>query len=212
MKKIVCLFITVFGYATVNAAPILINGSLTGPITNGDVPTGWNITTPSPDTLDENNNAGVPGLGSFAATPSSSQDGGTWVGIAREGAFFVESFGQTITGFLAGTSYDLFWQHANFGYSDYSGTNSIEVLLDGNSIGSGPALNLGTSWVNEMINFTASATTHHIDFRLLDTTKSYHFIDGITLSETNAAPVPGPAGIILLGLGLIGLRFSRQQS
>ena len=40
------------------AVPILTNGSLTGPITNGGVPSGWTTLAGSPDTMDENNNVG----------------------------------------------------------------------------------------------------------------------------------------------------------
>jgi len=189
----------------VHALPILSNGSLTGPISNGGVPTGWSITTPSPDTMDENNNVG--GLnGNFQATPSSSPDGGTWVGFARDGSF-IETFGQTVTGFSIGTSYDVSWYHANFGFSTYNGANAIEVLLDGASIGSGSLLGLSTTWVDEMLSFSATSLSHRIDFRLQSTAKSYHSIDGISLYETASGPdpVPEPATMLLFGTGLLGL-------
>ena len=44
---------SLLGTQSILAAPILINGSLTGAIANGGVPTGWTVLSPSPDTMDE---------------------------------------------------------------------------------------------------------------------------------------------------------------
>src|SRR5204862_2300352 len=57
--------------AGLQAAPVLTNGSLTGPITNGGVPPGWTLLAGSPDTMDQNNNVGVSGLGQFVAAPAT---------------------------------------------------------------------------------------------------------------------------------------------
>ena len=208
MKKLLIGLVTgIFLFTLVgmaSAIPVLQNGSLTGPINNGGVPTGWNISSGSPDTMDQNHNVGG-SFGGFQATPSPSPDGGTWVGLGRDGAF-IESFGQTINGFDIGTSYDLAWYHGNFGFDlGYNGANAIEVLLDGISLGSGSLLALSTNWIDEMISFVATAATHRIDFRLQYGTKAYHSIDGISLSETAEAPVPEPSTLILLGCGLLGL-------
>jgi hypothetical protein len=72
-----CLFV-----GTANAVPIITNGSLSGDIDNGGVPLGWDVISPSPDTIDENSNVGFLGNNTFQATPSASADGGTWVGMA----------------------------------------------------------------------------------------------------------------------------------
>lgn len=204
MKKIIfaSLLLTT---GAVNAAT-LTNGSLSGQISNGGVPTGWTAYSGSPDTMNENNNVGGP-YGSFGATPSASSDGGTWVGLARNGNFN-ESFGQTISDFSIGTSYDLSWEHSNFGYSTYNGANAIEVFLDGASIGSGSLLSLGTAWMLESISFTATKLSHQISFRLREVTKSYHGIDGISLSAATPA-VPVPAALLMFApalLGFLGLR------
>ena len=100
------------------AGPVLVNGSLTGPIANAGLPPGWTVVSPSPDTMDENNNVGC--CGSFQATPSASPDGGTWIGFADDGGGFLEQFGQSVSGFDIGTSYDVSWYQANFGYSSYT--------------------------------------------------------------------------------------------
>jgi hypothetical protein len=102
----------------VQAAPIVANGSLTGPIANGGVPPSWTLLSGSPDTMDQNNNVGVPGSTQFVVAPSGpSPNGGTWVGIGREGNGFIERFGQSISGFTVGAQYIVSWYFGNFGYN-----------------------------------------------------------------------------------------------
>lgn len=194
---------------TAHAAPVLVNGSLTGSIANGGVPAGWSVTSPSPDTMDENNNVGGP-FGGFGAPASASPDGGTWVGFARDGGF-IESFGQNVAGFSIGTAYDLSWYHANFGYTPggYIGDNAVEVLIDGTAVGNGALRSLSAGWADETVTFVATSATHRIDFRLLNVTRSYHSIDGIRLNEVTGT-VSEPAGLSLMALGLLGIALSRR--
>jgi len=199
-----------------NAVPILVNGSLTGPIANTTIPTGWSVILGTPDTMDQDNNVGVVGLGDFVATPSPSPDGGTWIGFARNGELNNEIFGQLISGFDIGESYELGWYHGNFGFSVHSGANAIEVLLDGLSIGSGAIRSVSEGWLDEMISFSATAETHRIDFRLLMTDGSYHSIDGIRLGPAESVPEPGtsvpePGTLALLGIGLFGMGLARRR-
>lgn len=189
----------------VNSAT-LVNGSLTGSIANPGVPSGWTTISGSPDTMDETHNVGTSSA-LFQATPSASSDGGTWVGLGRQGSF-IESFGQTISDFSIGEAYELSWEHSNFGYSSYDGANAIEVFLDGTSIGSGSLLNLGTVWALESVSFVATSLSHQISFALRDVAQSYHGIDGISLNAATSA-VPVPAALFMFApalLGFFGLR------
>ena len=197
-------------FSTFANATLIVNGSLTGSLGNGVVPASWTISSPSPDTNDVANAAG--GGYPYAVTPSGpSPDGGTWVGIARDGDFFVESFAQIVAGFTLGTEYELSWSAANFGFSGYTASNSIEALIDGVSIGTGALLSLGPDWTAESLLFTATAATHELAFRLASTSKSYLQIDGINLEPSGDVSVPAPATLLLFGLGLAGLGLSRRK-
>ena len=215
MKALLYSMTLVFSFfciASANAVPVVVNGSLTGPIDNAGLPPGWSAISPSPDTMDENNNVGL-NQNTFQATPSPSPDGGTWVGMAADGVSLFESFGQTVSGFDIGTTYDVSWFHANFGHGfGFDGDNSIELLIDGAAMGGGPLLGLSTSWVVETVSFTATSTSHQIGFRLQDSTKSYHSIDGIRLAESSTAPVPLPAGLGLFCMALATLRIRSRNS
>ncbi|ARE39384.1 hypothetical protein RGUI_1243 [Rhodovulum sp. P5] len=146
----------------------------------------------------------------FTVTPiGPSPDGGTWVGFAGG---FVESFGQTISDFTVGTTYELSWYAGNFGAETgpgYNGPNAIEVLLDGVSIGSGSVYSTGRLWFEESIEFTATATSSELAFRLLNSIDSYMSIDGIELTEVDA-DVPLPASVLLLLGAMGGLGMARR--
>ncbi|MCP5065454.1 MAG: PEP-CTERM sorting domain-containing protein [bacterium] len=185
--------------------PILVNGSLSGPISNSAVPTGWFITSYSPDTMDENNNIGVTGMGLFGATPSPSPDGGAWVGLFTVGTA-VEMFAQSVSGFSIGQSYEVSWYHSNFGYAASTNDVSIEMFVDGSSVGLGPSIALGTPWFSESITFVATATTHTIEFGSIGSGQAYSGIDGIAIAQ-----VPEPSTFALLSVGLVGRAAVRRR-
>ncbi|MCC7055184.1 MAG: PEP-CTERM sorting domain-containing protein [Gemmatimonadaceae bacterium] len=193
------------------AAPLsgqaFTNGSLTGPINNGGVPTGWTLEAGSPDTMDENNNVGVPGALGFGAAPSPSPDGGTWVGVGGEGATgFVERFSQSVSGFTVGQTYTVNFYASNFGAADfgYVATNFFEMLIDGVAMDSGADLPLAPGWTLQTLSFLATSATHTIAFQLGDGAKSYMGIDGISIAG-GMSTVPEPATTALLGAGLLAL-------
>lgn len=196
------------------SANLITNGSLTGRIANGGVPSGWTLLAGSPDTMDKNHNVGVTST-PFGVIPSGpSPDGGTWVGFASSGSFY-ESFGQTVTGLSVGTSYDIFWYAGNFGANEgggYLGSNAIGVSIDGLAIGAGALLSLGSDWFAQSLSFTATSTSADLSFRLLNTTGSYLSIDGISLEASGGNSVPEPATLMLLSLGLLGLGLQRAKS
>ncbi|WP_136439596.1 VPLPA-CTERM sorting domain-containing protein [Pacificoceanicola onchidii] len=199
-------------------AATLTNGSLTGGVANGFVPSGWSSTSGSPDTNDLSNNVGLSSIGFNAPPSGASPDGGTWVGIGAATSFN-EGFAQTISDFLAGATYSLSWYAGNFGALSYTSTNSISVFLDGQLVGTGSALTLGSSWIAESISFTATSASQVLSFASTSNVPSYLSIDGIALSllsepgpttpETSEVPLPAAGGLLTLGLG--GLAFMRRR-
>lgn len=194
----------------------LVNGSLTGPISNGGVPTGWTVLEGSPDTMDATSNVGVAGSLDFGALPSATPNGGTWVGIGSS-AGFIETFSQTVAGLTVGATYTLSWYAGNFGYSPngfgYVNPNAINALIDGASVGTGSTLALGSAWYAESVNFVATATSHALSFNLATSATSYMSIDGIAL--TPAVPEPQTWALMLAGLvgvGVVSRRRFAQRS
>lgn len=191
-------------------AATIVNGSLTGPVANGGVPTGWLNAGGSPDTNDINNNVGLPVASvPYTVTPASeSPDGGTWVGLAR-GSGFIETLRQLVTDLVVGETYELSWYAGNFGAQTgpgYNGANAIEVLADFVSVGSGAVLDLGSGWFAQSVFFTATDTSMYIDFRVLNGVNSYLSIDGVSIALADGQ-VPVPGALLLFVSGIAGLRL-----
>jgi hypothetical protein len=225
--------LAVMSVASASAAPLLVNGSLTGQAVGGfsQVPSGWTAVTPTPDTSNETYLAHGNGLHyTYVAAVSASPDGGTWVGMVGMPPSFSESIGQTVSGFTIGNSYTLSWYHANFGLGvdgtpGFIGPGAIEVLANGVSIGSGERLYLGSDWVEESITFVAKDADIALAFKVLVTDPdagdmSYQSIDGIRLvdavaEEPEPTDVPEPASLSLFagaGVALLVARRRRRQA
>ena len=210
-------------HATVVNTNLITNGSLTAAVVNDGVPAGWTIISGSPDVSDVNDNVGTSPATTFAATPSASPDGGTWVGLGFNNVQGLgESFGQAVSGLAVGQTYTLTWYDANFGYNgngiQYLGSNAIGVTLNGQQIGQGSTLNLAAGWHLETLTFVATATSEALAFDLTGTQQSYVSIDGINLYAGSTAAVPEPEAAQMFSLGLVGLvslgglaRKRRQQ-
>lgn len=196
----------------------LVNGSLTGDITNAGTPPGWTTTSESPDTIDAAHNVGVPtGLPysvPFGAIPNASPDGGTWVGMGSD-IDFIESFSQTLNGLTLGGTYSVSWFAGNFGAAGpygYVQPNAINVLINGLSIGAGSTHSIGSDWYAESASFIAGATSQTLSFQLATSAKSYMSIDGIAVTAVSAVPEPETYAMLLAGLGLIGAVARRRNA
>ncbi len=214
-------------------AELVTNGSLDGAIGNNALPLGWfagstNAVKPnSPDIMNQSNNVGVTNLLSFAATPTASKDGGTWVGIGTNGNLVNESFSQTISNFEVGEEYEISWYEANFGYKrrGYIGDNKFVADLDGltddQSFTGTTMRSVSEGWTLQTFSFIPKLTEYTLSFKLAGSAKSYLSIDGISikLSEIDrvtpnvtAVPEPESYAMMLAGLGILGFSVRRRKS
>lgn len=214
------LFALTFAASAAQANSIVVNGSLTGPTFNMGTPIGWSVLEGTPDTVDGANNVGVPGATDFGVTPTASPDGGTWVGLGINGSY-VERFVQVLGGLTIGQTYTVSWFAGNFGLNrpegdsplQYLGSNAINVMLDGVSIGKGATLSLSPNWLSQSLTFTATSASQQLSFRLADTTKAYLSIDGIAVVTGGATPaVPEPSTWLLMGAGLMGVVLAKRRT
>lgn len=188
-------------------AATLINGSLTGPTGSGIVPTGWSINSITPDTTSSTTQPFA-----FNVNPGDSPDGGTWVGLAR-GTTVFESFGQTIADFVIGTTYTLSWYATNTGCCNGGYSAAAEILsdIDGTTMFTGSTLTSDGNWYQESYSFTATSTSHRLDFRLAKGAQAYMGIDGISLTVSQV-PLPASLPLLAFGLASFGLLRRRKKS
>jgi len=182
------------------------NSSMNGNVGANSAPTGWAsyISNPSiPGTMDVNDLSTVVGgvNYTYAISPSSSSDGGTWVGIhdaIDPAQNYKEGIEKTFN-LVAGNLYNITFEQANYGASGSSeiiNSGMIEVLIDDGTVtpttvvDNGGIMNLGAAWNYVSIQYTASTTgVHTLALRATSAGASisnygaYMHIDGIKVIE-----------------------------
>jgi len=213
-----------FGISIVTAgvlAPLasgqaIVNGSMTGAVGGGIVPSPWFLWNKTPDTVNES--------GPFNNGPTDwnlSPDGGTFVRAGGDEGVNAEAFAQNVTGYTAGLTYSVgFWQsnigHVHGSTGEWIGQDGYwEVLVDGSLVGTSPALSKpaletdGNVWSYASVSFVAPASGVEITFRAVATTgaglNAYMGIDG---ASTRLVPAPGAGGLLALA-GLFATRRRR---
>jgi hypothetical protein len=185
-------------FATAEAAPVLVNGSLDGPVGPDTAATGWTIANSTPDIVNES--------GPFNKTDvpwTLSPDGGTFVrgnGHHSDPGQFSEAFEQEVSGFSVGESYTLEFFQTNLGFLDFDEWLNRDghwgLFIDGNLVGQSttisgpPTSDTPITWVSDGISFTATNATHTIRLQSFTDDESgiaYMGIDGLELIGTNVA-------------------------
>jgi Protein of unknown function (DUF642) len=151
---------------------------------------------------------------------TSSPNGGLYV--ALDGALSYRSTGisQTLTGLIAGQSYDVNFSWAGAQQNGYDGATTEQVQV---KFGSGPAQtttlfnnpNHGFSgWKQQKFTFTADAGNNVLNFLAIGNPNGvppFVLLDGVSVDAT---PVPDPGmgiGMALVGVGLLRARFARKS-
>ncbi|THU01050.1 IPTL-CTERM sorting domain-containing protein [Lampropedia puyangensis] len=160
------------------------------------------------------------------AQATNSPDGGTWVGLGNivGNGDFGEQVSQLVADFDIGKTYRISWYHANFGLHTIidgavvqlvDSPAAIAVSLDGVKIGNGTYRPVQEGWVEESVEFTATATTHTIGFgsAAIDPataatadSRSYSSIDGVRITEVRPVVAANPQPVPTLStLGILGV-------
>lgn len=187
MKKLI--IISIIFNTLICAAQSVTNGSVTGAASNSGInggnATGWSGCNYSPDVC----NVSLPSyVASSQVTPSSSPDGGTWLGLAAMSPAGTAECAQTsITGLTIGQSYVLYFYAACFGTGTSICNNSpaTPTITIGASSQMYTIPMVASTWVLCTMPFTATAATMTLEAKHTSTFGSYYAyvgLDGFTLN------------------------------
>lgn len=211
---------------TINAAPILINGSFENPdiltqsaLLNGAAIPGWRVGG-GPFSVNEAIFLTDEALAVGTSSPTSRQTpfGRQWMQLSQGGAGFLPFIEQTVAGFVVGGVYKI-----DFAMSSLLTSSVIEVQVD---IGTtnitqnfrddsgGTNCGIWCNWKNKSFQFTATDTMATLRFagRSISNSKDDPGLDNVSLTEISVpSSIPEPTTLAILGLGLVGLSVMRRR-
>lgn len=200
---------TLLSLPSLAATPVIVNAGFeqqTAPFGGQSLPTGWTLLVPTGWSYDT--------FGGGASPAGGKHWGVQYLtGWGIDSAVGIE---QTITGLSVGATYEIsFWDLA----SHDMGQARWNVTF-GNETKSGKTLTAALPWTSESVSFVATASSQVLRFAsefigaTPHATPTVLTLDGITIKETVAAPVPEPSSLALLLAGTTALGFvvSRRRN
>ena len=216
--------LSVLGFSTVYAAPVITNGSFEAvQITSSfstspaDIP-GWTHTGDVGDALLWNVNFNICCNSNGGIPNASAGQGNQFVtmggGFAAAGS---AQWSQTLTGMTIGQTYAVDFLMASEGQTS---TQQMTVgLTSGSSTGPetftslpSPGLSplVWASWGSFTYDFVATATTGTLQFSAANQVNDVG-LDAVSISTGSEVPEPGTLSLLALGLGISGLGIYRRR-
>ena len=189
-------------------APIVPVGFFTNFLSGSTLIPGWTVTGPEVSIV---NTTYAPGGGfTFPA-----EQGSQWLDLTGDASNTFEGVVQTVST-TPGTNYDLSFWVGNISGSIWGTTSTVEVQINGTSVGSETNSTPGTTltWEQFTTPFMATGATTTIAFDNLDpSTDNSNGLDNVDLEvATSPSPTPEPSALVLFGTGLLGLGgFARRR-
>jgi Protein of unknown function (DUF642)/PEP-CTERM motif len=145
-----------------------------------------------------------------------SPQGGNFIGLDGDSSFD-GSLSQTISGLVAGKTYDLqfYWGAAQLLNRTGATTEQLSVSLGGDNQLTGVLDNVSegfTGWQTVNMHFTATGTSEVLNFLSLGTPAGLPpiaVLDGVSLT---AVPEPAMWGLMLVGFGGLGAALRRRRA
>lgn len=220
----------ILGFGAVSASANIVNGGFEAGVAYGSglniflpgTPAPWFATSFTPDMYDNTGTDGW-GIGGIPAYTNMfkgmlAYQGDRFIGFAASTSFggFNEAFAQTTAPLTPGNLYtmsthiaaDDLGNAATFG-GPYSGRGEVDVLLNGNLIGTFTQNTLSLTWEARAFSFIAPAASSYtfefiarLDPSIVGGGSSYIGLDGI-----RCVPTPGALAV----LGMAGVLASRRR-